>query len=129
MNKQKVIAGEKLQKLDLVVKREDEKYYKVRSRQEIIREGLYRILLNKKHDVIQDLANSILSYLHSQKCRIEVDRELPELEYEEYMRLHADWANSKESIDNLLRRITKETRYKIAKSGCVAVLPLIEEGK
>ena len=45
-------------------------------------------------------------------------RELPELEYEEYMRIHAEWARSKESVDNLLRRITKETSYKIARAGC-----------
>ena len=38
--------------------------------------------------------------------------ELVELDYDEYMGIHADWAKSKETVDNLLRRVTKETVYK-----------------
>ena len=127
MNKQKVIAGEKLQKLDLVVKREDEKYYKVRSKQEEIRDEVYRILLNKKHDVIQDLANSILSYLHSQKCRIQVDRELPHSRYADLMFNSKGKSQIKENMER--NNIYEEAQLDMLKWYKDSLEPLIVEEK
>ena len=37
------------------------------------------------------------------------------LSYDEYMQIHKEWAGTKESIDNLLRRVSLETTYKIIK--------------
>ncbi len=39
------------------------------------------------------------------------------LSYDEYMRLHRDWANNNESVDNLLRRVSLETVYKMLRLG------------
>lgn len=50
-----------------------------------------------------------------------VDRkaELPRLTYDEYMAIHSDWAKTSETVENLMRRITLETCYKVLKAGWI----------
>jgi len=76
----KVIAGEKLGKLDAVVEHEDGKYYKVRSKQQEIRKGLKRYVDKAQGYIegccpIDDITTEILNYLHSQGVVIKVDGE------------------------------------------------------
>lgn len=82
----KVIAGEKLGKLDAVVEHEDGKYYKVRSKQQEIRKGLKRYVDKAQGYIegccpIDDITTEILNYLHSQGVVIKVGVIIPSGDY------------------------------------------------
>lgn len=104
-----------------------------------IREGLIKKLWDEyycedygQHPYLLDtqrcdaFADKILSCLANKGACFPIEGELPVLTYDEYMAIHSDWANSKETVENLLRRVALEAHYRILKAGYKKVKTLKE---
>lgn len=124
MTKQEEISGEKLEVGDMVVKGEDGKYYKARTKQEEIYWQIATLLVPVAQGKMDGFKASekILSYLHSQGVVIKVDRELPEIK----PFIRNEWT-AHDTQDECYQNGQAYMLMRLKEAGYVAVEPLIKE--